>query len=74
MPHGLAGALRDRASEKEVQGGDEATHQLHGNAGSVPGIQMLLQREKEHPCPVKDGQPVGILRTSTRWEGRCPQR
>ena len=39
-----------------VQAGDRNVHRLSGVAGSIPGIQMLLQGEEEHQCLANDGQ------------------
>ena len=42
-----------------VQGGKDAAHQLSRVNGSLPGLQMLLQGQEEHPHPVKNGQHAG---------------
>ena len=39
-----------------VKRGAEAPHQLPGTAGGIPSLQMLFQRQTEHPCPSEDGQ------------------
>ena len=39
-------------SKEEIQN----AHQLPTITGSVPCLQMLLQREEEHQCPIENGQ------------------
>ena len=42
-----------------VQGRAESSHQLPRDAGSILGLQMLLQGGEKHSCPIEDGQHVG---------------
>ena len=42
-----------------VLGRAESSHQLPRNAGSILGLQVLLQEGEKHSCPIEDGQRIG---------------
>ena len=42
-----------------VLGRAESSHQLPRNVGSIFGLQVLLQGEEKHSCPIEDGQHIG---------------
>ena len=60
LTNGLGHSMPGRQDRGSLgRRGEETTHQLPRIYGSVSGLQMLLQGEKEHPCPTEDGQHIG---------------
>ena len=58
MPLERGRVLSARESEQGVPGqrGANIPYQLLRTAGSVPCIQILLQRQEEYSCPTENGQ------------------
>ena len=66
LANGLGGSMpRYQDRGPLVQGREEASHKLPRVDGSLPGLQILLQEQEEHPCPTKDGQHVN---SCLKWE------
>ena len=59
IPHGMGGCLpRNQDRWPLVEGGAETPHQLSGITGSIPCLQVLLQKQEKHSCVAENGQHI----------------